>query len=351
MCARLSRAPSSITGGLSLVFRSSPSLPLFVCLLFCLSCSERVGVRVSMDPGPVGGTADAGRDSGGPAIPEGAMPEAGPSELCSGGESHTYVINLLDFAREMPAGVCRGFDIDGRVSDADDEETCGKADYTSPEGVPGIDNQLQTLLPVVEGITEEDTALAIAEGIRSGGTLILIRVEHVDSFVDDDCVTFTGLWGLLPEGVMAPTVDAAGRLTPEQTFDVDARSYDERMYPLIRVDGAEIRAGTLVADGFAMTLPFSVGSTGTVPLTIRDARARLGVTPEGLAPGLLGGVVRVSELGPALSAAYPMLTPASITVLIGPSADLEIVGRRCGAISLALEFGGVSARLGVVRSP
>jgi hypothetical protein len=104
----------------------------------------------------------------------------------------------------------------------------------------------------------------------------------------------------------------------------------------------------LVADGFAMTLPISAGATGTVPLTIRDARLRLGVTPDGLSGGLLGGMVRVSEFSPALSGLYPTLTPASISVLISPSADLEMAGRRCGAISLALELGGVSARLGVV---
>ena len=60
------------------------------------------------------------------------------------------VLDQLAFTREVTPGVAPGFDLDARQSDARDAASCFKPDYMSPEGVPGIDNQLAGLVPLLD---------------------------------------------------------------------------------------------------------------------------------------------------------------------------------------------------------
>jgi hypothetical protein len=55
----------------------------------------------------------------------------------------------ITFTRE-DMGVSDGFDLDGRVSDRGDAQSCRKADFTSTDGRTGIDNQISQLLPIIE---------------------------------------------------------------------------------------------------------------------------------------------------------------------------------------------------------
>src|SRR5690349_11360452 len=91
---------------------------------------------VAMDAGSVdagaGGT-DAGLDAGTDAGP----PDAGIRMRPPGppGETRFYVLNLIDLGAPEEGGdptVVPGFDLDGRVSDRSDLETCRHADSTSP---------------------------------------------------------------------------------------------------------------------------------------------------------------------------------------------------------------------------
>ena len=64
-------------------------------------------------------------------------PDPKPTSACGKGPTQAAVITMLGFTAEEPEGVAPGFDIDGRASDTTDEASCGKQDYTGPDGMPG----------------------------------------------------------------------------------------------------------------------------------------------------------------------------------------------------------------------
>ena len=283
-------------------------------------------------------------------LSDGSTPDAMPMGACEGGDTYLYVLNLLDVAR-VAGTVSRGFNLDGRISDGSDALSCNKTDFRSPRGVEGIDNQLQALIPTLERLSEVNISTSIRESIASGTLLVLLQLEHVDSLVSDECVTMSVLTGKLPAGVTAPRLDAAGRLEAGQTFDVSRASYGADMEPMIYVEGASIASGVLTASGFDLSLPIPAGSAGTISLVSRSSQVEARVSAGALQAGSLGGAVRTSELGPALGSLMLDVPVSTILLLVGLETDLEKSGRTCGALSAALELGGVSAVMGAITAP
>ena len=103
--------------------------------------------------------------------------------------SHTNVIRQILFLQEEIPGVVPGFNLDSRVSERGDEETCGHPDLEDPEGRSGIDNQFATLFRLLSVIVEDTPQIAIQGAINEGRVLMMIELLGVDSFVDDDDVT------------------------------------------------------------------------------------------------------------------------------------------------------------------
>ena len=71
---------------------------------------------------------------------------------CTSDHVASTLVRTLRFARQDPRGVSEGFDIDQHVSSSGDPIGCRHADFTSPSGVPGIDNQMATLVPLIESL-------------------------------------------------------------------------------------------------------------------------------------------------------------------------------------------------------
>ena len=104
-------------------------------------------------------------------------------------ESHTSIIRQIIFLKEEMPGVVPGFNLDDRVSEDGDEETCGHPDLEDPDGRPGIDNQFATLFRILSAIVEDTPQVAIQGAINEGRVLMMIELLGVDSLEDDEDVT------------------------------------------------------------------------------------------------------------------------------------------------------------------
>ncbi len=218
--------------------------------------------------------------------PEDTMgPDTAPPPSCAEtGESVSYTIRVVGVPEVAAGRVAEGFNLDGIVSATADPSGCRKLDYTSPDGVEGVDNGLIDLADVIESTLGME--LAFDEDLP-------ITMDNVDSFENDDCVSIS-------ISDSAPIIGAIedGHLT---------------VGPVSRVD--------LAAAGIA--------------ITIRDVQVEADITETSVTNGVLGGVMTVDELA---AAAAPLTTfPAStIAIILGGQADMN--APMCDEISGAVLF-------------
>ena len=194
------------------------------------------------------------------------------------------VARTLTFARAED-GVVAGFDLDGAATAQGEATGCGKPDYTSPEGEPGVDNALAGLMPFLDSTEAVGLEPLIQGAINGGEILVLFEITGVDDPTDDDCVGVEVLFG---EGV--PAVGSDGLLLVDQTFAVaPERPMDGP------VQGA-IRDGVLEARGLAFQLPVNVFDANLV-FDIQDAAVRVSMDEElGIGEGILGGSFPYSDV-------------------------------------------------------
>ena len=81
--------------------------------------------------------------------------------------------------------VVDGFNLDGEVSAAGDQETCGHGDFVNADGVEGVDNQLGRLWGLMS------TAVGAAEGllqgaINEGRFVMAVELSELDPLNDDN---------------------------------------------------------------------------------------------------------------------------------------------------------------------
>ena len=157
------------------------------------------------------------------------------------------VIYELRFGREEPSGVSLGDDIDGHVTSSSDPEGCFRPDLTSPDGVPGIDNQFARILPLVEAVGGEAIEGLVQGIINQGRLLLMMELSGLDSLVDDDCVHFDFFYG---KGV--PEISNQGFIVSGQTFDRDQEK------PSVKIENVGLQSGVIEVEGLSMTLPLQV---------------------------------------------------------------------------------------------
>ena len=130
-------------------------------------------------------------------------------------EPHVVVLNRLALGREVD-GQSMGFDLDGQVTTEGGADGCGIGDYQGFDGRAGVDNALARLIPVLE-LTEAVALEDLAQlAVNQGELLIMVQLDHLDSYAQDECVDLTLFRG---EGV--PTIGTYGVIEPGQTFDAD----------------------------------------------------------------------------------------------------------------------------------
>jgi hypothetical protein len=157
-------------------------------------------------------TAPAPETGGSETPPDAALPEA-DAEAPHPPETLLAAVNTLGFTRSESPGVAPGFNLDDRVSDTSDVRTCRKPDFTSPEGEPGIDNQLATLVPLFEVVGIGAVEGLVQNSIKEGGLLIMLEAGDVNDRVDDPEITLQ-----LRLGQGTPLLGTDGLLLSGQTF-------------------------------------------------------------------------------------------------------------------------------------
>jgi hypothetical protein len=212
---------------------------------------------------------------------------ASPALDCGPGTPRSFVITNLGFTRVDPeTQAAPGFDVDGVVSDGSDAASCYKKDFTSPEGTPGIDNQLAALIPDVEAILGNAVDGLIQGAINNGDLLIVLDVTGADNLQDDPCVDLT-----VRTVLGKPTLGTDGVIEAYQTYDPDPEG------EVSRATQGKIEDGVLTIGPFELAIPIAIFDVAFT-IHVHDALVRLGVGAEDGIPkeGMLGGGVVGQEI-------------------------------------------------------
>ena len=247
-----------------------------------------------------------------------------------------YVFDTIGFTRLDANGFAPGFNLDHKVSDASDDGTCDQADFTAPDGTPGIDNQFATLVPLIEatGISAVETLLQAS--IETGGILLLFELDGLDDLVNDPQVSVR-----VRAAFGTPLLGTNGKLLTDQTFHVSPRDPD------VNGGNAVIKDGWLTAGPFDINLPVEVFG---IDYTL-EARGTLVkfhiVDDERIDHGILGAGITISSimaLAEKAAAGQGDILPI-VTSLVNGKGDLakNATTGACDQMSAALQFTGVAA--------
>ncbi len=224
--------------------------------------------------------------------PEDAPPaDTEPAHPCGGSsEPDLHIVRTIGFVG-ADGNVSAGLDLDGVVSDASDPSGCFKNDYVSPEGTEGIDNQFAALLPALELAAGSDSINGLIErSIHSGNLLLMLGARHVDDPVDDECVAVS-VWRAKGE----PLIDGLGEVSRNQSFDID----DE--VPSFHFTEVALADGFYEAGPFDFDLPIVIDNFDLF-LSLKNARLRYTVGPDGVATGVLAGGLLQDDLAGIIEA-------------------------------------------------
>ncbi len=198
-------------------------------------------------------------------------------------EPLVIVAKTLRFVRAED-GISAGFDLDGRVSERGDRESCGIADFEAPDGTAGIDNTFTNVLPLIEAGGGQALEGFVQEAVNDGDMLVVLEVDGLDDPMNDDSVSVTML-----RGVGQPYIGTDGLIESWQTFDVDP------IAPWSRDDTARVKDGVLEAGPFEFELPVFVFDF-EFELTVSRARLRIEFEDGEPARGVLGGSVELQNM-------------------------------------------------------
>ncbi len=243
------------------------------------------------------------------------------------------VVKTMTLGRRVD-GVTPGFDLDGHVTDADDEEGCFQPDLVDPAGVEGIDSAFSAFVPVLEATEGAALEGLLQAAIDSGDMLLLFRLDGVDDPSDDPCVNFEAV-----QGMGTPRLGTDGVLLSGQTFDIDPA------VPVSRVEDLALVGGRVEARGIQLTIPLQFFDL-PLDLTLSDAAVSFTLAADGSATGYLSGGLDVEYMVSVLEGRDDIDIQDLAIELLRSNADLypDEAGV-CHELSVVLEFGATSAFL------
>ncbi len=250
-------------------------------------------------------------------------------------DSHVNVVREIVFT-SVEDGVVPGFDLDGHTTAPGDDEGCGKPDLTAPDGTPGVDNQLGNLWPALAPLIGTQLEGLLQGAINEGRVLIMVELAELDDLHNDESVTVN-----IYRGLADPELGTLGRLSPNQTYDLDYGS------PISTVENVEIVEGRLYAGPVVVSIPIDILDVQTV-LVVEGAYFDLVIDDNGMMSGVLGGAFSVDSLLDALFDSGARAEAQLIEPLMRNNVDMSI-GSDCGHLSVAIEVDGTKAY--VVRDP
>lgn len=260
--------------------------------------------------------------------PDGEVPVAADEPM---------VVLLRELAFEpIVDGVSGGFDLDGVTTVPGDGTGCGRPDLVSPDGAPGIDNALGSLLPLIASLGGEALQSLVQDAVLSGELLLLVELDGLDEVAEGECTT-----GRILRGADEPFLGTDGAILPNQTFGVNEAFPSAELSCAARQDDGSIRV-----DGVELRLPLQVFDE-TIDLTLVDGKMLL--VPEGdVFTGMIGGGVSVAELAENIYGfdAIPEELETGVVAAAELSADLAPdEGGACTQISVTLAIEAVPAFL------
>ena len=195
-------------------------------------------------------------------------------------EAATWYPDLVkyDFPfKEAQGKIAIGMNLDGEV---------GANDFTSPEGEPGVDNQLFRVIGCVDGWRGPVGVLdqfGLTRMFRNNvHNRLLVEITGIDSMANDDSVDVTTYRGM--DNLLA---DASGNnYMPGGSQRIDQR-YGAKLVSHRR---GKIVDGVLITEPADWIFPEYQVNTQLM----RDARFRLKLTPEG-AEGLIAGYADIND--------------------------------------------------------
>jgi hypothetical protein len=268
------------------------------------------------------------------------LPQSG-SVCAQSGEIESAVVTRATFARQLDDDTAEGLNLDGYVTEEGDVAGCFKGDFVGPNGEPGIDNQLATLLPLIEGFVGTENIDALLEGaIANGQLLIMVSLTGVDDVWQDDCVDVR-----VGAGLGAPFLDTEGSYVPYQTF-----AFDDEKPPSELLNG-RIVDGVVVAGPGKLVLPVNI-LDARFDLDLRSAGVSLRITDDPIGGGLslkgvVGGGILVDDFnGIITSLNIGDDVMGAVVPLVAGLADLgEDADGVCQRVSAALKFESTQAFL------
>lgn len=214
-----------------------------------------------------------------PTIEEEAPHPCGPET-----EPQMLMIRWLQF-EPAEGDVTRGVDIDGSVTQTGDETGCGRADFISPSGEEGIDNQFARVLPALGAVGGDAAIQGVFERtINSGNFLLMFDLRRLEDPANDECLEFH-MWRAKGQ----PLVDAQGRIESGQTFDRDLES------PTTHIYDATVEDGVYVAGPLSLNFPLVIDAF-QLRLSINDAKIRFTRDEDGLVRGVIAGGVPLEDI-------------------------------------------------------
>lgn len=246
-----------------------------------------------------------------------------------------YAFDTISFIRLDPDGRAVGWDLDHKISDDTDKTTCNHSDFLSPDGVPGIDNQFATLVPLLAATRISAVEQLLQASITSGGILMLVELNGIDDLKNDPDIDVR-----VRAAFGVPLLGTDGLLLTDQTFHVSPRDPD------VHVPHAWLKDGVLETPPFDIVLPVQVFGKDYA-LDARGAHVRFHIVDgERIDHGSLGaGITLQSIRAIALKAAEGEGDILEIVEnLVAGNGDLEPdASGACTQMSAGLQFTGVSA--------
>ena len=261
-----------------------------------------------------------------------------------------YVIDTLSIPVADGEGRVAGFDLDGTDSgegtDAPDAP-CGeaRADYVSSvdPNVQGVDNQLQLLVPVLEGLLEPASCPGevtdscfeptLQRAVDEGRMLYLIELSGIESFDTDPWVEIA-LYEAMIVAPGAPLLGPDGRLAAGQTFAGTLLS---------RATGT-ILGGRFAVAGTSFPIDLDLGAF-ELPLDLVSAEIRFDVGEEALVRGVIGGAFAPYVVPPVGGGTECGILPEYADMSLDRDRCCEAPGACCNALSAGLTFTATRAEL------
>ena len=264
-----------------------------------------------------------------------------PTYFSDGGfmlaSSHANVLKSFGFFGEIEPGVAQGFDLDGVVSDGTKPDSCYESDYVDPDGRTGIDNQLAKIWTDLDPLVGDATRGLLQGSINEGRFLLMIELENLDDYMNDDDVTLH-----LFRGRLKPEIGTFGFIAPDQTV------YFDNTFSSARVPGLKVVDGLLEAGPIAFEIPVDI-LEAKFTMQIHSGKIRIHIREDGTFHGFIGGYMTVADVLEEMYKTDAVQEAMLVTPFFENNADRNPVNGRCTEFSTTFHFEGTTAY--VVRYP